>query len=186
MEPIIELYIDSLYNEYLSIERHFLNMIQALETYHSRMIASTIRDYKQRVEDLVKDRPKDIQNDQKKFLLGDSYKQVTLKARLTDLIIADFKFRFYTGEFTYLEFPQIIATTRNYYTHYNQRLENKALKGEDLRVAFHILRNILEFYLLKEFGFDEHFIHERIRKRIAPIRTSIDIRNADKVRSELK
>src|SRR5699024_9734521 len=32
MEPIIELYIDSIYNEKLSISRHFLNMVQALET----------------------------------------------------------------------------------------------------------------------------------------------------------
>ena len=46
-------------------------------------------------------------------------------------------------------------------------------------MAFHILRNILEFYLLKEFGFKEDFIHERIRERIKPILTNIDIKRAD-------
>ena len=58
MEPIIELYIDSLYNQNLSVNRHFLNMVQALETYHSRRIAYSLSDFKKRVNDLLEIRPK--------------------------------------------------------------------------------------------------------------------------------
>src|SRR5699024_7292344 len=186
MEPIIELYIESLYNQNLSVSRHFLNMVQALETYHSRRIANSLGNYKQRVEEILEIRTKVFREGDREFLLGESKKFVTLKGRLADLMIADYRFWFRTGEFRLLEFPQVIATTRNYYTHYDQKLEDKALKDENLITAFHILRNILEFYLLKEFGFREDFIHERIRERIKPIMNSIDIRKADERKNNQK
>lgn len=180
MEPIIELYIDSLYNRKLSVNRHFLNMVQALETYHSRRIAYSLRDYKKRVEQLLEVRPEASRKQDEKFLLDGCRDFVTLRCRLADLLLADHSFIFHTGDFKFTEFPQIVANTRNYYTHYNQNQEHKALKGEELITAFHILRNILEFYLLKEFGFEEEFIHDRIRERISPIMTSNEIKKADK------
>ncbi|MDE5415499.1 HEPN domain-containing protein [Alkalihalobacterium chitinilyticum] len=180
MEPIIELYIDSLYNRKLSVSRHFLNMIQALETYHSRRITYSLRDYKKRVEQLLELRHESFREEDKKFLLGGCKDFVTLRCRLAHLLLADYRFCFHTGDFKLKDFPQIVANTRNYYTHYNQNLEHKALKGEELITAFHILRNILEFYLLKELGFEEEFIHERIRERIRPIMTNIEIKKANK------
>ncbi|AKG05349.1 hypothetical protein AAV35_011545 [Salimicrobium jeotgali] len=184
MEPIIELYIDSLYNHNLSISRHFLNMVQALETYHSRRIAYSLHDYKKRVEELVQLRPTPLRKQDREFLLDGSKGFVILRSRLADLLLADYRFVFHTGDFKLVEFPQLIATTRNYYTHYNEKLEDKILKGEDLIIAFHILRNILEFYLLKELGFEEDFIHERTRERIKPIITSNDLRKADKRKNQ--
>lgn len=180
MEPIIELYIDSLYNRELSVSRHFLNMIQALETYHSRRIAYSLDDFKKRVEQLLEVRPEPFREQDKKFLLEGCRGFVTLRCRLADLLLAEYTFIFHTGDFKLTDFPQIVAKTRNYYTHYNQNLEHKALKGEELITAFHILRNILEYYLFKEFGFDEEFIHNRIRERISPIMTSNEIKKADR------
>lgn len=180
MEPIIELYIDSLYNQNLSVSRHFLNMVQALETYHSRRIAYSLHDYKKRVEKLLEVRPETFRKQDREFLLDDCRGSVILRSRLADLLIADYRFIFHTGYFKLIEFPQLIAKTRNYYTHYNQKLEDKILKGEDLIIAIQILRNILEFYLLKELGFKEDFIHEKTRARIKPIMTNNEIRKADK------
>jgi len=183
MEPIIELYIDSLYNENLSMSRHFLNVVQALETYHSRRIAYSLDAFEIRVAKLLEIRPEPFREQDNNFLLGGSYKFVTLRSRLADLLLADFSFFFHTGDFKLMDFPQLIASTRNYYTHYDQKLEEKALKGDDLINAYHVLQNILEFYLLKEFGFEEGFIHERIRKRIQPIVISNEIKKADKNKS---
>ncbi|WP_096439752.1 HEPN domain-containing protein [Alteribacter populi] len=180
MEPIIELYIDSLYNHKLSVSRHFLNMVQALETYHSRRITYSLRDYKKRVKQLLEIRPEAFREKDQKLLLEGCRRFVTLRCRLTDLLLADFRFFFNTGDFKLKEFPQIVADTRNYYTHYDPNKEHKALKGEELITAFHILRNILEYYLLKEFGFEEEFIHDRISERISPIMTSNEIKKADK------
>ena len=179
MEPIIELYIDSLYNENLSASRHFMNMVQALETYHSRRVAYSLDDFEKRIDNLLEIRPESSREDDRKLILDGSYRHVTLKSRLTDLLLANFRFRFYTLDFNLIDFPQIIVHTRNYYTHYNQKLENKAFKNEELINACHILQNILEFYLLTEFGFEEDFIHERVRERIRPIVNSNDIKKAD-------
>lgn len=179
MEPIIELYIDTIYNENLSMNRHFLHMVQALETYHSRRIANSLPEYKKRIEELLDMRPSSFRNDDRKFLLDGCTEHVTLRSRLADLILAEFKYFFYTGDFKRTDFPKIVAQTRNYYTHYNQRLKKKALTGENLRIAIDILRNILEFYILKELGFRDDFIHERIRERIKPVKTSIEVRRAD-------
>ncbi|MED2976611.1 hypothetical protein P4284_07815 [Bacillus swezeyi] len=182
MEPIIELYIDDLYNEGLSISRHFLNIIQALETYHSRMVCNgTLGDYKKRVSKIISVKHDTAKQDTRDFLLGESFRwkdsrPITLRNRIADLVLAESRFLFYTGNIHINEFPNIIAVTRNYYTHYNQKLEKKALKGEDLIHAYNILCNILEYYLLKELGFEEDFISSQINKRIQHIITSIDSR----------
>ncbi|MRE73128.1 HEPN domain-containing protein [Mammaliicoccus sciuri] len=180
MEPIIELYIDSLYNQNLSISRHFLNMVQALETYHSRRIAFSLKDYKKRVEKLLKLRPEAYREKDRKFLLNGCKKFITLRSRIADLILADYDFYFYTGDFELQKFPRLIADTRNYYTHYNPKQKDKVLKGEELGDAFHMLRSILEFYLLHELGFEEDFIHERIEERITSIANNISLKNADR------
>ncbi|KQU24973.1 hypothetical protein ASG65_16730 [Bacillus sp. Leaf13] len=177
LEPIIELYIDDLYNLELSASRHFLNMIQALETYHSRFVCNgTLADYKKRVEKVIAKRPDSYKQDDREFLLGGSHKGISLRSRIADLLLADFRFRFYTLDLKYREYPKVIADTRNYYTHYNQKQEEKALKGDKLVDAYYTLRNILEYYILKELGFEEDFIHERTRERIKPLRTSIEIK----------
>ncbi|MGO3050040.1 hypothetical protein CD110_01705 [Staphylococcus casei] len=180
MEPIIELYIDSLYNQNLSISRHFLNMVQALETYHSRRIAFSLKDYKKRVEKLLKLSPESFHEKDRKFLLDGCRNFITLRSRIADLLLANYEFYFYIGDFELQKFPSLIANTRNYYTHYNPKQKDKVLKDEKLSDAFHILRNILEFYLLQELGFEEDFIHERISERIQSIANNISLKNADR------
>lgn len=181
MSPIIELYIDDLYNQSLSINRHFLNMSQALETYHSRMVCNgDLRDYKERVEKIASKQYGDSREKVRMFLTEGSRSFITFRSRIADLLLADFQFSFYTGNIEELDFPQVIATTRNFYTHYNQNSEEKALKGEELVEAYHVLRNILEYYLLRELGFNEEFINKRIGDRSKPLQ----IRNSIKRSAE--
>ncbi|MDN4525489.1 HEPN domain-containing protein [Fictibacillus fluitans] len=177
MEPIIELYIDDLYNRGLSYSRHFLNMAQALETYHSRFIFNgKLKDYKeQRVEVLISERPEGLKQRDREFLLGGSKFAITLRNRIADLTLANFRRPFFTGNIHLTDFPRIIANTRNYYTHYDQEQEKKALKGEELLYAYFYLRSILEYYLLIELGFGEDFAHKRMIKRIQPLKDSLVI-----------
>lgn len=171
LEPIIELYIDDLYNLELSPSRHFLNMIQALETYHSRFICNgTLTDYKERVENLIRERPEAYkQKDRDFFLKGSRGNMISLRSRVADLVFANYEFRFYISDWSYDDFLKVITDTRNYYTHYNPKKEEKALKGDKLIIAYHILQNMLEYYILKELSFEDSFIHERINKRIQPL-----------------
>lgn len=180
LEPIIELYIEDLYNLELSASRHFLNMAQALETYHSRFVCNgNLANYKERVEKIIENRPKSFKQEDRELLLKGSHSIISLKSRIADLLLANFRFRFYTSIWDYIEFPDVVGDTRNYYTHYNPKKEDKALKGDKLINAYYVLRNILEYYILKELGFQEEFIHERTRERAKQLRISDDIKNTD-------
>lgn len=181
LEPVIELYIDDLYNQSLSTNRHFLNMSQALETYHSRMICDgNFSDYKERVERIISNQYGSSREKAKRFLTEGSRGKITFRNRIADLFLADFQFFFYTGDIKELDFPQVIANTRNFYTHYNQTTEKKALKGSDLEDAYRMLRSILEYYLLRELGFNEEFISKRIRDRTQPLEIRNSIRHTEK------
>lgn len=180
LDPVIELYIDTIYNKTLSISRHFLNMIQALETYHSRRIANSLTAYNARVERILEIRHVDFRKSDRKFLTEGNKGFITLRSRLADLLLSEFEFHFYTGSFGYSDFPRIITKSRNYYIHYNPNLKNKVLEGQDLLDAFYILKNILEFYLLKELGFGEEFIHSKIRERIEFLKINHDVKDAEK------
>lgn len=180
LEPVIELYIDDLHNQSLSTSRHFLNMSQALETYHSRMICDgKIGDFTERVEHICSKQHGSSREKLRLFLTEGSRGKITFRNRIADLMVADLKFHFYTGDINRLEFPQVIATTRNFYTHYNQKIEEKALKDEALADAYYVLRNVLEYYLLRELGFNEDFISKRIRDRSQPLEIRNSIRRAE-------
>ncbi|MFL0475718.1 HEPN domain-containing protein [Priestia sp. 179-F W1.4 NHS] len=180
LEPIIELHIDDLYNLESSASRHFLNMAQALETYHSRFVCNgKLANYKERVEKIIERRPESFKQEDRDFLLKGSHSIISLKSRIADLLLADFRFRFYTSAWDFREFPEVVGDTRNYYTHYNPSKEDKALKDDKLINAYYILRNILEYYILKELGFDEDFIHERTRERTKKIMINDSIKRTD-------
>ncbi|MFI3615041.1 ApeA N-terminal domain 1-containing protein [Streptococcus uberis] len=57
IKPIIELYIEILYMKDISPVRLFLNVVQALETYHSRFKAYKIKQYKKELMKFVKIEP---------------------------------------------------------------------------------------------------------------------------------
>ena len=80
LEPIIELYLQIIESNEMSNIRAFLNIVQALETYHSRFKANTLGEYKKRIDEVIlKDRPKDFIENDKKFLMANSYKFITCR-----------------------------------------------------------------------------------------------------------
>ncbi len=50
LKPIIDLYMELLYTKGISPVRLFLNVVQALETYHSRFKAGSMKEFKDRVK----------------------------------------------------------------------------------------------------------------------------------------
>ncbi|MFH5780961.1 HEPN domain-containing protein [Heyndrickxia oleronia] len=167
LNPIFELYIEDLYNPYPSIHQKFLNIIQALETLHARFIfQGSVKKFEERVEEIIKNRPEIYKESDRRFLLGPSKpKNIYLSCRIADLILADFEYIFHLGNFQEEEFPQLIAKTRNYYIHYDPKLENQVLYGERLYEAYLVLKNILEYYLLKIIGFNQEYIFEKMKHR---------------------
>lgn len=180
LEPIFELYIEDLRSQDLSLSRRFLNIVQALETYHSRMICNgSLKDYKARVSIILNDVPEEIKERHEKLYLGDSSKTITLKARIYDLLCANFEINLDTGKINKNDFSQVITDTRNYLTHYNQRKHDRALSGQALGYAYQSLKNMLEYYLLKELGFSAEYVNDTIHKRQNRLRTARDIKASD-------
>lgn len=157
LAPIIELFLEPFYVEKSSETRVFLNLVQALETYHSRFVTNDIDEFKQRVDNLLSSSGETRVEEYKTYLLAHSNKFITLESRLADLLLAEWKIHFDTGDINYQDFPSIIAHSRNYYIHYDEGLKDKyrIISQEELQIYNTVLIEILEYYILLEIGFVE-------------------------------
>ena len=157
LAPIIELFLEPFYVEKSSETRVFLNLVQALETYHSRFVTNDIDEFRQRVDGLLSSFGETRAAEYKTYLLAHSNKFITLESRLADLLLAEWKIHFDTGDISHKDFPSIIAHSRNYYIHYDDEIKKKykVLSQEELQTYNTVLIEILEYYILLELGFVE-------------------------------
>lgn len=156
LEPVIELYLEIIYSKTISNRQIFLNIVQALETYHSRFKTNNLNEFIERIErEFLKGRPKEWAEKDKKFLIANSRNFITLESRLADLLLAEFQIHFDTGDIDYYDFPNVIASTRNYYIHYDERIKkrSKVFTENELYIYNSSLLYILEYYILLELGF---------------------------------
>lgn len=182
LEPIIELYLQVIVSKEMSNVRVFLNLVQALETYHSRFKANSIEEFKKRIDEVIlKNRPVEFIENDKKFLMAKSKSYTTLESRIADLIIADFNIIFDIGDIGYLNFPKIIADTRSYYIHYDESIRDRGriLENKELAIYNRSLIYILEYYILLELGFSNiEKIKEKLKERWGNISDALKIRKA--------
>ena len=158
MEPIVELFIETIYNRTMSPVRRFFNIVQALETYHSRFVTNDMEMFRDRIDNIILSQvPEENKEPYRKLLLAEPKKFITLRSRIADLMVANFEIIFDTGEINRMDFPKVIALTRNYYTHYDEQIKKKGkvLENNELPIYTDILLHILEFYILKELGFTD-------------------------------
>ena len=112
--------------------------------------------------------------------MANSYKFITLESRIVDLLVADFNIYFDTGDIKHLDFPNIIANTRNYYIHYDENIKKKSkiLTSEELGIYTRALIYILEYYILIELGFSNfENIKKKLNDRWGSISQTLTIRN---------
>lgn len=155
LAPIVELFLGPLYVDASSNTRIFLNIIQALEIYHSRFVTNSINEYKVKIGRLLKEWPGDNLDEMRRFLLAKSNKFITLESRMADLLFANGNIFFDTGKIQRTDFPSVIAHSRNYYIHYDESIKEKhrVLSDEELGFYNRALLQILEYYILLELGF---------------------------------
>lgn len=178
-EPVIELYLEIIYSKTISNRRVFLNIVQALETYHSRFKANNLSDFKERIETkILNDRPKEWVEKDRSFLIANSYKFITLESRLADLLLAEFQIHFDTGDIKHCDFPKVIANTRNYYIHYDEAIKERSrvLTESELSIYNGSLLYILEYYILVELGFTDRLkIVKKLNDRWGRISETLSI-----------
>lgn len=167
LRPIFNLYLSLFKYQDMPIEMIFLNIVQAIETYHSRFKYDKKEKYKEHVFTLESN--SEFENLLKPLLWDSSQSDencsfITLHSRINDLLVfAD------NNSFSVLyansDFAQKISNTRNYLTHYDAKKESLALKGEDISKAIYLLELVLEYYVCLEFGIDrETYIRNELVK----------------------
>ena len=171
LEPIFNLYLSLFRYQHMPPEMVFLNVVQALETFHSRFFYGNRKEkYVESVYQRFKGTP---QFDRiEKLLLSETQMDencgyIILVSRLNDLLIGELNglfSDFYSSDSTY---AQRIADTRHYYTHYGKSKEAKAFKGDDLLDAIYILRLLLEYYICRVLNID---IEQATRRQLANFR----------------
>ncbi|SFG07311.1 hypothetical protein SAMN04487761_10383 [Lachnospiraceae bacterium C7] len=156
LAPIIELYIELFYLQGKTNVRVFLNIVQALETYHSRFVTNDLKMYKSRISSLVQKAPTLNADYIKRNLMANSKRFITLESRLADLLYAEGNIYFDTGEIKHEDFPSVIAHTRNYYIHYDEKIKDKykVFTSDELKIYNSVLFEMLEYYILYELGFN--------------------------------
>lgn len=177
LKPIIDLYMELLYTKEISSVRLFLNVVQALETYHSRFKAGSMKEFKDRVKRLTDGRTDDMET----FLLGKSKTFITLESKLADLLLAEYQVYFITGDIQMTDFPKILADTRNYYIHYDEKIKDKGrvLTEEELSIYNNCLLKILDYYIYSELGFLNHQdLLNKLTERWGDIQTKLDLKKA--------
>lgn len=187
LEQICDLYLQNINSREVSYINSFIYLTQALEIFHTRFKANSISDFENRVNNIIlKDRPQQFIDNDKKMLIANSKKFITLRSRIADLLLAEYEYHFDTGDFNYYDFPEIVANTRNYYTHYDEELmiKKRILTTEELAIYNHTIAQMLDFYILKELGFEDlSFIREKINNRWNSISDILSIKEKSKLMS---
>lgn len=170
LEPIFNLYLSLFKYTDMPPEMVFLNVVQALETFHARFFYD---DSKDKYVASVIDRFGSRQNysDIEKLLLCDTQKDenckyIILVSRLNDLLIGKYDGLFFEYYAVDSGFAQTVADTRHYYTHYGKSKEKKALKGDKLIDAIGILALLLEYNVCLQLGIDNQ---AKVRERLSNI-----------------
>lgn len=163
LKPILDLYFLVLDNQYnLTPELVFLNLVQALETYHARFVTNNVRKYITRAKTLVAN----YVNYKRwlTFLCDEGQRtsrKIYLKSRLADLMFADGQNLERDSQFI-----QKIVDTRNYYTHYDPKKINRSFTPAELSKVNYKLMLLLEYHILKLLGFEESELRKKYIENI--------------------
>ena len=118
--------------------------------------------------------------------MANSKKFITLESRLADLLYAEGKTFFDTGDIKLEDFPSVVAHTRNYYIHYDEEIKKKhrVFSPDELEIYNAVLFKTLEYYIFIELGFSVQAIHKKhmtrwrnVSRDLQIIKKSKDIEN---------
>ncbi|MBS4032288.1 MAG: hypothetical protein KGZ63_12840 [Clostridiales bacterium] len=167
LQPIYSLYFGTLMNPKIFIHHRFLNLVQGLESYHRRMFKGQYVDettFRHIVDCISSAIPSTTSEFEK--VLTDRFQymnEFTLRTRLKELIDKNIDiFELVIGSTSQL--IKDTVNTRNFFTHYDLRLEKKTKKGVDLYYICEQLKFIFIVCLLTEMGMHSDIIENVVKK----------------------
>lgn len=165
LKPVYDLYFGTLYRPGVYVETRFMNIVQAIESYHRRTSNNQIMG-KEQYQAMKKAIVHSVPTQYRKWLMDQlAYGD---EPRLYDRLIEIISLSQPTSDMVTENaenFARSITDTRNYNTHFPPRLESKALKGEALYWETFKLKVLLETCLLRELGFVPDQIRERVNRK---------------------
>jgi len=152
LEPVYDLYFATLYNPRMYLQQRFLSLVHAVEAYHRR----TMKNY-ELPEDEHNNRIEEILNmvpaKHKKWLENKlTYSsELTLRKRLREILDSYWDIGQLKGNKD--KFISKVLATRNYLIHYDSKLKDQTVRGEQLYRITLKLRTLMEILLLTVLGF---------------------------------
>lgn len=173
LKPVYDLYFAGIYQS-IYPENEFLNLVQALETYHRRIFGGEYLNRDIYINGLYKSLlsaiPPDISTDFRSSLREGKLKyafEYSLRKRLQLLCIhitEKMRINFLCNRKTIIDFAKRISYTRNYLTHYSYDLKELSITGgKDLHEANNQLKLIISICFLEQLGLPYKKIHERLK-----------------------
>lgn len=164
IKPIIELYTLLIKNPDIPSHIQYLNIIQALESFHSRFIFDDIKKYKAFIDSQYG--LSDSYEFYKRFLLPEQQDGIDDFIVLTSRINHCFT-KLDVSVFDYFKDGIIsnkLTDTRHYFTHYSKTKLKKAFKNESLNKAITLLSVCLNYLIWQHFGLDrKNFLIEQLK-----------------------
>jgi hypothetical protein len=155
LEPVLDLFSAVIMNLVLTDKSRFLYLAQALEVYHARSgfpsIGMSKNSFEERIKAILENAPEAERAWLKEKLCYANQK--TLAERIADILESNrAEVQRLTSNIP--DFATKIRHSRNYYTHYDQKLweSGKVADGLELSRMIHALIYLLEICLLKELG----------------------------------
>jgi hypothetical protein len=178
-EPVFDLLMATMYASSLYLHYKFLNIIQALEAYHTSKYEGSYQDKKiykkglfKKFIEVLNDFPSESDNQEngisdefRNALKGKLKNQTsfTLETRLKEILnkvssLLPNKPDFIGNEKDRELFSKRASETRNALTHHNKEKRQQAARGRELFQLFHTLTVILQICLLRELNLPDESI----------------------------
>lgn len=170
LKPIVGLYSLAYSREMISTTLMFLSLMQALETLHARFYASNVVSFVNRIDAIINAPGEGTAHPEWLIDTGQrGSKKIYLKSRLNDLLYAEGVCTVKVPGSSILDFSTKLVDTRNYLTHYDERLETKAYGVEELCGINGRLLLLAEYHMLVFLGFNKEFARKRIGRKAWPM-----------------
>ena len=160
IEPAFNLFFASKSDKYQYIDVRFLRLAQGIETLHRRSCRDVTEMPKAEFGKLRKALLEKCPEGYRDFLSEklSFANELSLRRRISSLV-EPFE-DFFGGACESTKFVSKVVNTRNYLTHYSQKLESKAASGEELWRLCQKLDALFTLHILSQIGFDPDFKEE--------------------------
>lgn len=155
LQPVMDLFFGTIYNDNLFTNNIFLNYIQGIETYHRRIHGGTDlpeEEHNERITFIINS----INDENQKKWLSEKLQysnDITLRKRLKYLFE---KFEKIIGDYKTLGLINKIVNTRNYLTHFGNYKKEDLFEGVSLYYAAMFNKMLLLVILFSEMGVTEN------------------------------